>query len=69
MAILDHPENPRYPTCWGGLAYNANVWLADEMRLAKGEKLALRYRMIFFECQVLSSFAEEQHALFIRETE
>lgn len=64
VAILDHPKNPRYPTCWGGLAYNANVWLADEMRLAKGEQFELRYRMVFFARQVPSSFLEEQHTLF-----
>ena len=67
VAILDHPKNPRYPTCWGGLAFNANVWLADEMPLAKGEKFELRYRMLFFQNEVLSKFAEEQHALFAGE--
>jgi hypothetical protein len=64
VAILDHPGNPRYPACWGGLAYNANIWLADEMRLAKGEQFELRYRLVFFDRQVPSSFLEQQHALF-----
>ncbi len=68
VLILDHPANPRYPTCWGGLAYNANVWLADDMPLAAGEKLTLRYRLVFFGGATLASFAEEQHALFVQET-
>ncbi len=68
VAILDHPKNPRYPACWGGLAFNANLWLADEMRLARGEKLELRYRMLFFQNETLAAFAEEQHAVFAGET-
>jgi hypothetical protein len=43
---------------------NANVWLADEMRLAKGQQLELRYRMVLFDRQVPSSFLEEQRAFF-----
>lgn len=55
LAILQHPSNPGYPSPWftrdyGFLSPTPMYWPADGKitRLAKGEKLALRYRVLVF---------------------
>lgn len=52
LAMLDHPDNPRYPTPWyGGGAGSGNflnsaLLFHEPMKLQKGEMLALRYRVL-----------------------
>lgn len=55
LAMLQHPQNPGFPSRWftrdyGFLSPTPMFWPADEKstRLAKGEKLRLRYRVIVF---------------------
>lgn len=55
LAILQHPQNPGFPTPWftrdyGFLSPTPMFWPADgkETRIAKGEKLQLGYRVLVF---------------------
>jgi hypothetical protein len=55
LAILQHPGNPGFPSKWftrdyGFLSPTPMYWPADGKgtRLAKGEKLQLRYRVLVF---------------------
>ena len=55
LAILQHPANPGFPSKWftrdyGFLSPTPMYWPADGKgtRLAKGEKLQLRYRVLVF---------------------
>lgn len=55
LAILQHPQNPGYPAPWftrdyGFLSPTPMFWPADgkSTRIAKGEKLRLRYRVLVF---------------------
>ncbi len=51
IAIVDHPENPRYPTPWyairADMSYlNAALLTYEPKRIAAGEFFTLRYRLI-----------------------
>jgi hypothetical protein len=55
LAILQHPQNPGYPTPWftrdyGFLSPTPMFWPANgrDTRIAKGEKLRLSYRVLVF---------------------
>jgi hypothetical protein len=55
LAILQHPQNPGFPSRWftrdyGFLSPTPMFWPADgkSTQLAKGEKLRLRYRVLVF---------------------
>jgi hypothetical protein len=55
MAILQHPSNPWYPAPWftrdyGFFSPTPMYWPADgkATRIAKGEKVTLRYRVLVF---------------------
>jgi Methane oxygenase PmoA len=55
LAILQHPQNPGYPTPWftrdyGFLSPTPMFWPANgkDTRIAKGEKLRLCYRVLVF---------------------
>ncbi len=55
LAILQHPQNPGYPTPWftrdyGFLSPTPMFWPTDgkDTRIAKGEKLRLCYRVLVF---------------------
>ena len=55
LAILQHPSNPNYPSPWftrdyGFISPTPMYWPADgkSTRLAKGETLSLRYRVLVF---------------------
>jgi hypothetical protein len=55
LAILQHPQNPGYPTPWftrdyGFLSPSPMFWPANgkETRMAKGEKIRLCYRVLVF---------------------
>ena len=55
LAILQHPQNPGFPTPWftrdyGFLSPTPMFWPADnkETRIAKGGKLQLAYRVLVF---------------------
>lgn len=55
LAILQHPQNPGYPTPWftrdyGFLSPTPMFWPANDKdtRIAKGGKLRLRYRVLVF---------------------
>jgi hypothetical protein len=51
LAILEHPENPWGPSPWftrdyGFFSPTPLNWLEDGLRLARGEDLRLRYRVV-----------------------
>jgi hypothetical protein len=55
LAILQHPQNPGYPTPWftrdyGFLSPTPMFWPANgkDTRIAKGEKIRLSYRVLVF---------------------
>jgi hypothetical protein len=55
LAILQHPQNPGYPTPWftrdyGFLSPTPMYWPANgrDTRIAKGQKLRLSYRVLVF---------------------
>lgn len=55
LALLQHPQNPGFPSPWftrdyGFLSPTPMFWPADDKstRLAKGERLHLRYRVLIF---------------------
>ncbi len=71
MAILQHPENPWYPSPWftrdyGFLSPTPMFWPADGVatKLAKGEKLRLRYRVLVFEGDHLKARIGEKFAAY-----
>lgn len=55
LAMLDHPDNPRYPTPWyaggagSGNFLNAALLFHEPMTLAQGQTLALRYRILIHD--------------------
>jgi hypothetical protein len=55
LAMLDHPDNPRYPTPWyaggagSGNFLNAALLFHEPMALGAGEPLALRYRVLIHD--------------------
>ncbi|MAE29049.1 MAG: PmoA family protein [Planctomycetota bacterium] len=62
VAILDHPDNPRYPTTWhartygllaanpfGLSAFDKQPTGAGALRLKAGESVRFQYRFLFFE--------------------
>ena len=51
VAIFDHPDNPRHPTPWYGATgpghyFNAAFLFHEPMRVAEGEALTFRYRVL-----------------------
>jgi HEAT repeat protein/type 1 glutamine amidotransferase len=50
VAVLDHPSNPRHPTCWyvdKGMPYFSPAPIFKEaMELGAGEKLSFRYKVL-----------------------
>ncbi len=51
VAIFDHPDNPRHPTPWYGATgsghyVNAAVLFHEPLRVAAGEALRFRYRVL-----------------------
>lgn len=67
LAIFQHPSNPGYPAPWftrdyGFLSPTPMYWPADgkSTRLKKGEKLALRYRVLVYagDPDIAGRFAE-----------
>ncbi len=51
VAIFDHPDNPRHPTPWYGATgsghyVNAAVLFHEPLRVAAGETLRFRYRVL-----------------------
>jgi len=57
IAMMDHPDNPRHPTAWRyiadpGFSYlNPSPVLNEPLRLASGQVLRLRYRVVIYEGQ------------------
>jgi hypothetical protein len=55
LAMLDHPDNPRYPTPWyaggagSGNFLNAALLFHEPMTLPAGETLTLRYRVLIHD--------------------
>ena len=61
IAIIDHPQNPNYPTYWHARGYGlfaanplgekifSNGKLAKNLQLKKGESVSFRYRIIIDE--------------------
>ena len=50
VAILNHPGSLRHPTTWHVRTYGlfaANPFMKQELKLAAGEKLTLRHRVVF----------------------
>ena len=68
IAILDHPENPRYPTPWYAIRtemsyLNAAFLTHEPYTLPAGESFTLRYRLIVhphrWDAQTLRGASEE----------
>ena len=61
IAIIDHPENPNYPTFWHARGYGffaanplgenifTNGKLSKNLHLKKGESVTFRYRIVIDE--------------------
>jgi hypothetical protein len=74
VAILDHPENPRYPTHWyysistGPLAFtllNPALLLQQSLDLSAGEQLDLRYRLLLLDDPLSAQELDRRHAEFL----
>lgn len=74
VAIFDHPSNPRYPTYWHSRSYGlfaANPFGVHdfendkskngEMKLAAGEKVRFRYRVVIHPGDAQSAKLAEAH--------
>lgn len=75
LAILQHPQNPGYPSPWftrdyGFLSPTPMFWPADgkSTRLAKGSKMKLRYRVLVFAGEPQELGLAKQHADYAAET-
>jgi hypothetical protein len=72
LAMLDHPENPRYPSYWRyiaepGFTYiNPSLVLAEPYDLAAGAVLRLRYRIVALPGGLQAPALEDQHVAFTR---
>lgn len=71
LALLQHPENPGSPSQWftrdyGFLSPTPMFWPADgkSTRLAKGEKLRLRYRVLVFSGTAESAGVAKRYSEF-----
>jgi len=73
VAMLDHPENPRYPTYWYygdatdplGFAFvNPSLVLAEPYVVRPGETMRLRYRILVHTQALTAAVLNEQHAAF-----
>ena len=71
LAILQHPENPWYPSPWftrdyGFFSPTPMYWPADGQatKLAKGDKLRLRYRVLVFAGDHLEAGIGEKAAAY-----
>jgi len=73
IAMLDHPENIRYPTPWyagggSGTFINAALLFHEPLSLAAGEKLRLRYRVLVHDGVWDRARVDAEHAQFISES-
>ena len=73
LAILDHPENIRYPTPWyaGGSSMtfiNAALLFDQPLSLASSEELRLRYRVLVHDGIWQQDRLEAERALFCSES-
>jgi len=71
LAILQHPENPGYPSPWftrdyGFLSPTPMYWPEDgkSTRLANGESMRLRYRVLVFAGTPESTGIDKHHSDF-----
>jgi hypothetical protein len=76
IAMLDHPQNPRYPSYWYysddsdplGFAYlNPSLVLAEPYDLASGDVLRLRYRLLLIEEPLDGTSLNQRQATFAEE--
>ncbi|MFC4231240.1 PmoA family protein [Parasediminibacterium paludis] len=75
IVIIDHPKNPNYPTFWHARGYGlfaanplgekifTNGKSAKNLKLAKGETVTFRYRVVIDEGK--NSISEQQIAKFM----
>ena len=72
LAMLDHPENPRYPSHWryiddpGFFYINPSLVLVEPYDLATGEVLRLRYRIIVTDGSLDGAALDAQHLAFVK---
>jgi hypothetical protein len=72
LAMLDHPDNLRYPSFWryidtpGFFYINPSPLLAEPYVLAPGALLRLRYRVLALEGDLDGAALDAQHAAFVR---
>ncbi len=72
LAMLDHPDNPRYPTPWysgsgSGTFINAALLFHEPMSLGEGEELRLRYRVLVHDDVWESDRLAGEHVRFVNE--
>jgi len=77
VVIIDHPKNPNYPTFWHARGYGlfaanplgekifTNGKSTKNLKLAKGEAVTFRYRVVIDEGK--NSISEQQIAKFMSE--
>lgn len=77
IVIIDHPKNPNYPTFWHARGYGlfaanplgekifTNGQSAKNLKLAKGETVTFRYRVVIDEGK--NSISEQQIVKFMSE--
>jgi hypothetical protein len=77
IVIIDHPKNPNYPTFWHARGYGlfaanplgekvfTNGKSTKNLKLAKGETVTFRYRVVIDEGK--NSISEQQIAKFMNE--
>lgn len=63
LALLDHPENPTYPSPWvvrpeGILALSPFGW--QRLEIAAGKRVSFRYRLLIHEDYVSAGWVEER---------
>ncbi len=73
VVILDHPSNPRHPTCWypnQGYPFFSPAFLFDEpLTLKEGQTFTLRYRLWIHNAPVTAEDLNAAWRAFAAETE
>lgn len=62
VALLDHPDNPRHPVQWFTRAnlLGAGLLMSEDLTIAEGERLRLRYRLLVLDEPVADARIEAE---------
>ena len=69
VVMMDHPENPRHPVTWFTRSnlLGAGLLMPDDLEIAEGEALELRYGFIVLAGEPTAAQVEALYAAFIAE--